>query len=156
MPELTPRSNRELSAEESAWLREFLSYEASELIRTDPEAQEAAQDLVGALGGSPPADNLTGWLDSETDAIDGAAQRVVEDAEQIVTAMEDPAPIAPDPEAAKQLVDQLAATRARVMARMIERIEESGYDPAGAEDQLAAAVDRLVQEQAASARMPQE
>lgn len=84
MPDLTPREDREISTAETTWLREFFSYEASALIKDDPDAQAAAKNLIGALGGSPPPENVTGWLDSETDAIEGAALAVVEDAEQTV------------------------------------------------------------------------
>src|SRR5579863_2696245 len=77
MADTTPGPDQELSPEETAWLRDFLSYQASALIEADPEAQEAAKDLVSALGGSPPAENIAGWLDSETEALDQAAQEVV-------------------------------------------------------------------------------
>ena len=93
MPDITPRPDRELSTEETTWLKDFLSYEASALIKADPEAGAAAKDLVSALGGSPPAENITGWLDSETEVLDEAVLHVVKEAEQTVLAQDDLEPV---------------------------------------------------------------
>lgn len=75
---------KEISAEERAWLLDYLTYQAKEVINTDSKARAVAKDLVDSLGGSPPADNIQGWLESEADVIDKVASEVVEQAEQTV------------------------------------------------------------------------
>lgn len=82
----TSSGDKEISAEARDWLRDYLAYQAAELIKNDPKAQAVAKDLVDSLGGSPPADNIQGWLESEPDAIEMAAFKVVEQAEQAVGA----------------------------------------------------------------------
>lgn len=78
----TSSGDKEISAEAREWLRDYLTYQAAELIKNDPKAQAVAKDLVDSLGGSPPAANIQGWLESEPDAVEIAASKVVEQAEQ--------------------------------------------------------------------------
>jgi len=58
-------------------------------------------------------------------------------------------------QAARQLVEQIAVSRADVMARILEKIAQSGHASEVSEAQLAAALDSLVLTAVASAQPPQ-
>lgn len=110
--------DKEISAEERAWLLDYLTYQAKEVISTDPKAHAVAKDLVDSLGGSPPADNIQGWLESEPEAVEKAASEVVEQAEQTVGSSEDKPESAEIPdEIYAELGAALAADLNEIIAR---------------------------------------
>lgn len=82
------QEGKEISPEQRTWVRDYLIYHAKEVISTDPEAHAAAKELVDSLGGSPPTDNIQGWLESEPEAVEKVASEVVEQAEQTVETSE--------------------------------------------------------------------
>src|ERR1700691_5880459 len=93
MPDPTPRGDKEITTAESAWLRDFFKYETEELLTTDPKANAAAENLLSSLGGSPPSDNVTGWLQSEPVAVEVAAVKVVQESEQNVASLSTEEPV---------------------------------------------------------------
>jgi hypothetical protein len=85
-----------------------------------------------------------------------AAEPVVVEPAVVEPAVAEPAPPAAPEQATRQLVEQIAVSRADVLARILEKADERGYGSQISEAQIAAALDSLVLAAVASGQPPQQ